>query len=181
LTATRDGTAVDADNYGSLKKVVKLQEKLTTGHGGGAGGGVAAGFLLLGPKLASSDQTERALRMADVEHMKQPACQRAAQEVQDGMVFGPVQPCTIFCVARAYGARRHTPDGCPDLRRTTEIATQLAIPLTTDDQSPSDLAVDGADEVDAHLNLSKALGVHCCAKNHGRQCRPVCRCGGCRQ
>jgi ribose 5-phosphate isomerase A len=49
--------------------------------------------------------------------------------------------------------------GVPTSVRTAEIATQLAIPLTTlDDQPHLDLAVDGADEVDAHLNLIKGAG-----------------------
>jgi len=49
--------------------------------------------------------------------------------------------------------------GVPTPVRTAEIATQLAIPLTPlDDQPHLALAVDGADEVDAHLNLIKGAG-----------------------
>ena len=49
--------------------------------------------------------------------------------------------------------------GVPTSVRTADLATQLAIPLTTlDDQPHLDLAVDGADEVDAHLNLVKGAG-----------------------
>ena len=100
--------------------------------------------------------------MADVEHMKQRACQRAAQEVQDGMVLGLGTGSTVYYFLHELGRMvregiRLT--GVPTSRRTAEIATQLAIPLTTLDAQPHlDLAVDGADEVDANLNLVKGAG-----------------------
>ena len=52
-----DYVAVDADNSAFTKESRQtLQEKLTTGGiVGGAVGGVAAGFLLLGPKLGLKD------------------------------------------------------------------------------------------------------------------------------
>jgi ribose 5-phosphate isomerase A len=47
----------------------------------------------------------------------------------------------------------------PTSVQTTQLATQLAIPLTTLDDHPQlDLAVDGADEVDDELNLIKGAG-----------------------
>jgi len=100
--------------------------------------------------------------MADVEHMKQLACQRAAQEVQDGMVLGLGTGSTVYYFLQELGRMvregiRLT--GVPTSVRTAEIATRLAIPLTTLDDHPHlDLAVDGADEVDAHLNLVKGAG-----------------------
>src|SRR5215813_15667039 len=100
--------------------------------------------------------------MADVEQMKQLACQRAAQEVQDGMVLGLGTGTTVYYFLQELGRMvregiRLT--GVPTSVRTAEIATQLAIPLTTLDNQPHlDLAVDGADEVDAHLNLDKGAG-----------------------
>jgi ribose 5-phosphate isomerase A len=49
--------------------------------------------------------------------------------------------------------------GVPTSVQTTQLATQLAIPLTTLDDHPElDLAVDGADEVDDDLNLIKGAG-----------------------
>src|SRR5262245_41046382 len=100
--------------------------------------------------------------MADVEHMKQLACQRAAQEVQDGMLLGLGTGSTVYYFLQELGRMvreglRIT--GVPTSVRTAQLATQLAIPLTTlDAHSCLDLAVDGADEVDAHLNLIKGAG-----------------------
>jgi len=100
--------------------------------------------------------------MTDVEHMKQLACQRAAQEVQDGMVLGLGTGSTVYYFLQELGRMVRAGIrlmGVPTSVRTAEIATQLAIPLTTlDDQPHLDLAVDGADEVDAHLNLIKGAG-----------------------
>jgi ribose 5-phosphate isomerase A len=100
--------------------------------------------------------------MADRERMKQLACQRAAQEVQDGMVLGLGTGSTVYYFLHELGRMvregvRMT--GVPTSIQTTQLATQLAIPLTTlDDQPHLDLAVDGADEVDDHLNLVKGAG-----------------------
>ena len=100
--------------------------------------------------------------MVDRERMKQLACQRAAQEVQDGMVLGLGTGSTVYYFLHELGRMvregvRLT--GVPTSLQTAQLATQLAIPLTTlDDQPHLDLAVDGADEVDAHLNLIKGAG-----------------------
>ena len=100
--------------------------------------------------------------MADRERMKQLACQRAAQEVQDGMVLGLGTGSTVYYFLHELGrmvreGMRLT--GVPTSVQTAQLATQLAIPLTTlDDQPHLDLAVDGADEVDDHLNLVKGAG-----------------------
>jgi ribose 5-phosphate isomerase A len=100
--------------------------------------------------------------MADLERMKQLACQRAAQEVQDGMVLGLGTGSTVYYFLQELGRMVREGihvTGVPTSIRTAELATQLAIPLTTlDDQSHLDLAVDGADEVDANLNLVKGAG-----------------------
>jgi len=100
--------------------------------------------------------------MADLERMKQLACQRAAREVQDGMALGLGTGSTVYYFLQELGrmvreGMRIT--GVPTSVRTADLATQLAIPLTTLDEQPHlDLAVDGADEVDAHLNLVKGAG-----------------------
>jgi ribose 5-phosphate isomerase A len=100
--------------------------------------------------------------MADRERMKQLACQRAAQEVHDGMVLGLGTGSTVYYFLHELGRMvregvRMT--GVPTSVQTAQLATQLAIPLTTlDDQPHLDLAVDGADEVDANLNLIKGAG-----------------------
>jgi ribose 5-phosphate isomerase A len=100
--------------------------------------------------------------MADLERMKQRACQRAVQEVRDRMVLGLGTGSTVYYFLQELGRMvreglRIT--GVPTSVRTADLATQLAIPLTTLDEQPHlDLAVDGADEVDAHLNLVKGAG-----------------------
>ena len=128
---------------------------------------------------------ERALRMVDVEHMKQLACQRAAQEVQDGMVLGLGTGSTVYYFLQELGrmvreGRRLT--GVPTSVRTAEIATQLAIPSPHWMTSPIwTWPWMGPMRWMPIFISSKALGVHCCEKNHRGQCRPVCRCGGCQQ
>lgn len=100
--------------------------------------------------------------MDDRERMKQRACQRAAQEVQDGMTLGLGTGSTVYYFLHELGRMvreglRVT--GVPTSIRTAQLATELAIPLTTLDAQPHlDLAVDGADEVDPVLNLIKGAG-----------------------
>ena len=100
--------------------------------------------------------------MVDRERMKQLACQRAAQEVQDGIVLGLGTGSTVYYFLQELGRMireglRIT--GVPTSVQTAQLATQLAIPLTTLDDHPHlDLAVDGADEVDDNLNLVKGAG-----------------------
>ena len=100
--------------------------------------------------------------MADREPLKQLACQRAAQEVGAGMVLGLGTGSTVYYFLQELG--RMVQEGLrilgvPTSLRTAQIATQLAIPLTTLEEHPHlDLAVDGADEVDARLNMVKGAG-----------------------
>src|SRR5215813_5901728 len=100
--------------------------------------------------------------MADRERLKQLACQCAAQEVQDGMLLGLGTGSTVYYFLQELGRMvregLHV-TGVPTSVRTAQLATQLAIPLATLDAHPClDLAVDGADEVDDHLNLVKGAG-----------------------
>lgn len=100
--------------------------------------------------------------MADHERMKQLACQRATQEVQDGMILGLGTGSTMYYFLQELGRMVRQGlrvAGVPTSERTAQLATQLAIPLTTlDDHAQLDLAVDGADEVDDDLNLVKGAG-----------------------
>lgn len=100
--------------------------------------------------------------MADRERMKQLAGQHAAQEVQDGMVLGLGTGTTVYYFLQELGRMVRQGlriAGVPTSVQTTQLATQLAIPLTTLEDHPAlDLAVDGADEVDDDLNLIKGAG-----------------------
>ena len=100
--------------------------------------------------------------MDERERMKQLACERAAQEVRDGMTLGLGTGSTVYYFLQALGrlvraGLRVT--GVPTSVQTAHLATELAIPLTTLEAQPHlDLAIDGADEVDPHLNLIKGAG-----------------------
>lgn len=49
--------------------------------------------------------------------------------------------------------------GVPTSERTARLCMELGVPLTTLDEMPElDLTIDGADELDAHLNLIKGGG-----------------------
>lgn len=100
--------------------------------------------------------------MVDRERMKQLAGQRAAQEVQDRMVLGLGTGSTVYYFLQELGRMVHEGlriTGVPTSVQTAQLATQLAIPLTTLEAHPElDLAVDGADEVDDDLNLIKGAG-----------------------
>ncbi|MGE3536113.1 MAG: ribose-5-phosphate isomerase RpiA [Candidatus Tectimicrobiota bacterium] len=100
--------------------------------------------------------------MADRERLKQLACQQAVQEVRGGMILGLGTGSTASYFVQELG--RLVQDGLqvlgiPTSIRTAQLATQLGIPLTTLEAHPRlDLAVDGADEVDAQLNMVKGAG-----------------------
>jgi ribose 5-phosphate isomerase A len=100
--------------------------------------------------------------MDDRERLKQLACQRAAQEVRDGMTLGLGTGSTMYYFLHVLGRMVHAGlrvTGVPTSVRTAQIATELAIPLTTLEAQPHlDLAVDGADEVDPQFNLIKGAG-----------------------
>jgi ribose 5-phosphate isomerase A len=100
--------------------------------------------------------------MPDREQMKRLACERAAQEVQDGMLLGLGTGTTVYYFLHELGRMVRQGlriVGVPTSVQTTHIATQLAIPLSTLDEHPRlDLVVDGADEVDDDLNLVKGAG-----------------------
>ncbi len=100
--------------------------------------------------------------MDERERMKQLACERAAQEVRDGMTLGLGTGSTVYYFLQALGRLvregLHV-TGVPTSVQTAHMATELAIPLTTLEAQPHlDLAIDGADEVDPYLNLIKGAG-----------------------
>ena len=100
--------------------------------------------------------------MTDRERMKQVACQQAAAEIQNGMVLGLGTGTTVYYFLQELGRlvrQGLQVIGVPTSEQTAQIATQLAIPLGTLEEYPVlDLVVDGADEVDANLNLIKGAG-----------------------
>src|SRR4051812_13196739 len=97
-------------------------------------------------------------------NLKQQAAQAAMKFVRDGMALGLGTGSTTKFFIDAVGAavksgRLKNIRGVPTSIRSEEQARSLGIPLTTLGDCPKlDVAVDGADEVDPRLNLTKGLG-----------------------
>jgi ribose 5-phosphate isomerase A len=88
--------------------------------------------------------------------------QRALEFVQDGQAIGLGSGRAATAFVQALGRRVQAGlrvRGVPTSEATADVARRLGIPLTTlDEHFPLDLTVDGADEVDPHLDLVKGLG-----------------------
>lgn len=96
--------------------------------------------------------------------LKKLAAQKAIEYVQNGMVLGLGTGTTVFHFITILGEMLANGElnniiAVPTSESTASLAHSLHIPLTSLSKYPSlDLAVDGADEVDPHLNLIKGLG-----------------------
>ena len=96
--------------------------------------------------------------------LKQRAGEAAMAFVRDGMALGLGTGSTTRFFIDAVGAavragRLKNIRGVPTSIRSEEQARSLGIPLTTLAECPRlDVAVDGADEVDPQLDLTKGLG-----------------------
>ncbi len=97
-------------------------------------------------------------------NLKEAAAREALNHVRDGMTLGLGSGSTTAIFVDLLGKRLaagqlHHIQGVPTSEGTAAQARRLGIPLTTLSQHPRlDLAVDGADEVDPHLDLIKGLG-----------------------
>jgi ribose 5-phosphate isomerase A len=93
---------------------------------------------------------------------KELAGRAAAKLVNEGDIVGLGTGSTAYFAVIALGERvkaglRIT--GIPTSNATAELARKVGIPLTTLDQHPAiDIDIDGADEIDPHLNLIKGGG-----------------------
>ena len=101
---------------------------------------------------------------SDTSKLKEEAANRAVEFVQSGMIVGLGHGSTaLFAVNRIAelirsGALQNI-RGVPCSRKVFEDARRLGIPITTlNRNSVIDLTIDGADEVDEHLNLIKGGG-----------------------
>ena len=88
------------------------------------------------------------------------AAESAVSRVRDGMVIGLGTGSTAERVIRLLGDRVKAEGlkilGVPTSLRTEQLAVECGIPLTSLTAHPRlDLGIDGADQVDAHLNLIK--------------------------
>lgn len=98
-----------------------------------------------------------------MEDLKQQAGERAAEYVRNGMKVGLGTGSTIHYTLLALGRRVREEGldivGVPTSVRTERTSREVGIPLgDLDELGRLDVTIDGADEVDPHLNLIKGLG-----------------------
>ena len=98
-----------------------------------------------------------------MEDLKQQAGERAAEYVKDGMKVGLGTGSTVHYGLLALGRRVREEGldivGVPTSVRTEQTSREVGIPLgDLDELGRLDVTIDGADEVDPHLNLIKGLG-----------------------
>lgn len=102
--------------------------------------------------------------MTAIEELKRQAAERAVEYIQSGMVVGLGTGSTaVFAVRRIgdllAGGQLQRIVGIPTAEVTARAAERAGVPLGTLDDHPSvDVTIDGADEIDPHLNLIKGLG-----------------------
>jgi ribose 5-phosphate isomerase A len=98
----------------------------------------------------------------DLEGLKRQAAAKALEDVRDGMKLGLGTGSTARHFVDLLGERVRgglEVVGVPTSETTRAQAEQCGIALTTLDETPQlDLTIDGADEVDAALNLIKGGG-----------------------
>jgi len=97
-----------------------------------------------------------------IEEEKEAAGRAAAKLVRDGDVVGLGTGSTAYFAIIALGERVKEGlkiAGIPTSLQTADLARSVGIPLTTLDEHPEiDITIDGADEIDAKLNLIKGGG-----------------------
>jgi ribose 5-phosphate isomerase A len=95
------------------------------------------------------------------EEYKRAAAEKALELVQDGMLLGLGSGSTARYFTEGVGrlvANGMKVRAVPTSRATAELAAENGIPILLELVGQIDLAVDGADEVDAGLNLIKGRG-----------------------
>ena len=100
----------------------------------------------------------------DTEALKRATGYRAAEYVHSGMIVGlgsgsTARYATLRIAELLQAGKLHDIMAIPTSEATAALAREGGIPLTTLDEQPVlDLTIDGADEVDSHLDLIKGLG-----------------------
>ena len=112
--------------------------------------------------MISRQFSGKLIGIMNTEDQKKIAAEKATENVKSGMVVGLGTGSTVYYALLKLGDRvREGLDivGIPTSAGTEKIAIAQQIPLTTLTSHPTiDLTIDGADEVDAHLNLIKGGG-----------------------
>lgn len=98
-----------------------------------------------------------------MDDLKRQAGERAAEFVTDGMKVGLGTGSTVHYTLLALGRRVREEGldiiGVPTSVRTERTSLEAGVPLgDLDELGRLDVTIDGADEVDPHLNLIKGLG-----------------------
>jgi len=97
-----------------------------------------------------------------VDDAKRQVAKEAAMMVTDGQILGLGTGSTTHYFIQKLGERIQEEEieimGIPTSYQSFFLARDCKIPITTLDEHLPDLAVDGADEVDPHLNLIKGGG-----------------------
>jgi ribose 5-phosphate isomerase A len=102
--------------------------------------------------------------MTSIETFKKLAAEKAVEQVKSGMVLGlgtgSSAKYATMKIGQLYQAGELTDIvGIPTSSDTVALAQPYGLPLATLDDYPAvDLAIDGADEIDPHLDLIKGLG-----------------------
>ena len=98
----------------------------------------------------------------DKERLKRMAAEKAVEEVQSGAIVGLGTGSTVLHVLHALGEKVRDGlniIGIATSKQTETISAQQGIPLSTlAEHAKIDLTIDGADEIDANLNLIKGGG-----------------------
>lgn len=99
----------------------------------------------------------------DTDMYKNMAGRAASELIEDGMVIGLGTGSTAAFLVRALAERLRAglriTGAVPTSQETAHLASSLNIPLVSLENYPVlDLAIDGADEIDPHLNLIKGAG-----------------------
>ena len=118
--------------------------------------------MLIDENLISQRFFGKLIGIMNTEAQKKIAAEKATESVKSGMVVGLGTGSTVYYALLKLGDRvREGLDivGIPTSDGTERIAAAQQIPLTTLAAHPTiDLTIDGADEVDRHLNLIKGGG-----------------------
>ncbi len=98
----------------------------------------------------------------NTEQLKKIAAEKATEEIREDMVVGLGTGSTVYYALLKIGTMVRNGlniIGIPTSSGTEKIATEQGIPLSTLTAHPIlELTIDGADEVDTHLNLIKGGG-----------------------
>jgi len=93
-----------------------------------------------------------------MEELKRSAAEKAVELIENGMVVGLGTGSTVSYAIKLIGKTRKV-TGVPTSVETEKLAKKCGIRLgSIEDFDVIDIDIDGADEIDGSLNLSKGLG-----------------------